>query len=226
MSSFSASSTKASPKALLQLGFAPAFLIGVPVILSKGDIPWNGVGLSSAGLYPFPFWVITWTKIGPLICFTFSRVFSRSNMLCPSIVPTYVKPSSSNITPGANKPLIYSSSFLAIFAPDSPNIVLSISFNFCLGFWKTWLVIILLKYVYIAPTLGEIDIWLSFRITINLEGSSHPAWFKPSKASPAVIAPSPIIATVYPSSFFRSFATLIPKAADIEVELWPAPKWS
>ena len=44
-----------------------------------------------------------------------------------------------------------------------------------------------------APTAGSIDIQLSFKITNKLEFSA-PAWFKASKAIPAVIDPSPITA--------------------------------
>ena len=72
----------------------------------------------------------------------------------------------------------------------------------------------------IAPTLGEIDISLSFSITINLSGLNWPALFKPSQASPPVKAPSPITA-ITKSSFspLKFFPILIPKAAEIEVEL-------
>jgi hypothetical protein len=45
-----------------------------------------------------------------------------------------------------------------------------------------------------APTDGEIDIELSFRMTIILVPRC-PAWFIASNAIPAVIEPSPMIAT-------------------------------
>ncbi len=51
----------------------------------------------------------------------------------------------------------------------------------------------LLKYDESAPTFGEIDISLSFRITTRFF-FRWPAWFIPSKASPAEMEPSPITA--------------------------------
>ncbi len=51
----------------------------------------------------------------------------------------------------------------------------------------------LFKYAESAPTLGEMDISLSFRITISFF-LRCPAWFIPSKASPAEMEPSPITA--------------------------------
>ena len=47
-----------------------------------------------------------------------------------------------------------------------------------------------------------------------------------SKAIPAVIEPSPIIATDFLFSFLYLAAMDIPKAADIEVEEWPTPNVS
>ena len=74
------------------------------------------------------------------------------------------------------------------------------------------------KYSFSAPTFGSIDMQLSFKIT-SIFACSPPAWFKPSKAKPAVMAPSPITAMCCMSSFLRSlFATAIPKAAEIEVD--------
>ena len=49
------------------------------------------------------------------------------------------------------------------------------------------------KYSDKAPTFGAIDISLSFKITIILR-LEIPALLSPSKASPPVIAPSPITA--------------------------------
>ena len=49
-------------------------------------------------------------------------------------------------------------------------------------------------------------------------GCEH-ALFKPSKANPPVIAPSPMTAiTCLSFSFFKLAATAIPNAAEIEVE--------
>ena len=51
------------------------------------------------------------------------------------------------------------------------------------------------KYLGSAPTLGEIDISLSFKTTNKLVLGMSPALFKASNAWPAVIAPSPMMAT-------------------------------
>ena len=64
--------------------------------------------------------------------------------------------------------------------------------------------------------MGEIDISLSLRITNKL-ASIAPALLSASNAMPAVIAPSPIIATArlsIPSCFA---AIAMPNAAEIEV---------
>ena len=60
------------------------------------------------------------------------------------------------------------------------------------------------------------DISLSFKIT-RILGFRCPLWLKASNAIPAVIAPSPIIATCFLfESFFRA-PTAIPNIALIEV---------
>ncbi len=66
---------------------------------------------------------------------------------------------------------------------------------------------------------------LSLRITSRFAGS-EPAWLSASKAMPAVIAPSPMIATTLRSSPARAAATAMPSAAEIEVLEWPTPKVS
>ena len=48
----------------------------------------------------------------------------------------------------------------------------------------------------------------------------------PSKASPFAILASPMKATISYFSLFKSLATAIPLAAEIDVELWPHSKWS
>ena len=54
-----------------------------------------------------------------------------------------------------------------------------------------------------------------------------PALFKPSKANPPVMAPSPMMATDWRSSSpFILAATAMPKAAEIDVEECPVPKAS
>ncbi len=67
---------------------------------------------------------------------------------------------------------------------------------------------------------------LSLRITRKLGVSRNPAWFSPSKASPAVMEPSPITATQAKVCFSRSRAVAMPRAAEMEVLACPAPKWS
>ncbi len=51
-----------------------------------------------------------------------------------------------------------------------------------------------------------------------------PALFRASKAIPAVIAPSPIIAIDLLLDLFLSIASEIPRATDIEVLECPVPK--
>ena len=73
-----------------------------------------------------------------------------------------------------------------------------------------------------APTFGAMLIPLSFSTTIT-RVRMWPMLFIASKAMPAVSAPSPMIATTWLSSPFRSRATAIPCAAEIEVPACPAP---
>ena len=82
------------------------------------------------------------------------------------------------------------------------------------------------KYSLSAPTLGSMDMQLSFKMTSMLV-SSTPPWFNPSKAKPAVMAPSPITATccVLRSPLWR-LPTAMPSAARMPVLLWPTPKVS
>lgn len=47
-----------------------------------------------------------------------------------------------------------------------------------------------------------------------------------SNAIPADMAPSPITAMVLVGSWLIFLPTLMPRAAETEVELWPAPKGS
>ena len=62
------------------------------------------------------------------------------------------------------------------------------------------------------------DISLSLSITINFDFVA-PALFIASYAIPALIAPSPITAIELLELFDRLFATAIPNAEEIEVEL-------
>ncbi len=76
-----------------------------------------------------------------------------------------------------------------------------------------------------APTGGEIDISLSFRITSRF-ASIAPALFSASNAMPADIAPSPITAMQRRFSPFALAATAMPSAAEIEVEECAVPNVS
>ena len=53
-----------------------------------------------------------------------------------------------------------------------------------------------------------------------------PALSNASQAMPAVMAPSPMIATTLRSAFSSSAATAMPSAALIDVLEWPTPKVS
>ena len=76
-----------------------------------------------------------------------------------------------------------------------------------------------------APTGGLIDMSLSLRITISRQ-SHTPALLSASKAMPADIAPSPMMATVKRSSPFCLAAMAMPSAAEIEVDECAVPKVS
>ena len=77
-----------------------------------------------------------------------------------------------------------------------------------------------------APTGGEIDMSLSFRITSRFMSSCTPALFSASNAMPAVIAPSPITATAWRFSPSVLAASAMPSAAEIEVDECAVPKVS
>ena len=70
----------------------------------------------------------------------------------------------------------------------------------------------------IAPTGLSIDILLSFKMTIK-PFFCAPALFNPSKAKPALNAPSPTTHITFELSLFISFAALIPNPAETAVEL-------
>ncbi len=82
------------------------------------------------------------------------------------------------------------------------------------------------RYAFKAPTLGSMAMQLSFN-TISRLVSAVPAWFMPSKASPAVMAPSPMTAIWCRSRLPCSTEdAAMPKAAEIDVDEWPTPKAS
>ena len=83
-----------------------------------------------------------------------------------------------------------------------------------------WPVMILLRYDESAPTFGEMDISLSFRIIMKFFSRS-PTQLSPSNAIPAVMEPSPITATTLAFSPLRHLASAIPAPAEIDVLLCP-----
>ena len=122
--------------------------------------------------------------------------------------------------------LILCSTFCAIsIAPGSLSSTLPVWFLMVLNTPRISRTTLLAKYLGKAPTLGEIDISLSFRIT-SKSISISPALFSASKAWPAVIAPSPMMATLRCGLPASLSATAMPSAAPMEVEEWPTPKSS
>ena len=76
-----------------------------------------------------------------------------------------------------------------------------------------------------APMLPSMDWLLSFSST-SRSAFPIPALFRPSNASPPVIAPSPISATTFSSRPMILAAHAKPRAAEIEVDECPVPKQS
>src|SRR5258706_506719 len=75
-------------------------------------------------------------------------------------------------------------------------------------------------------SFGELDMSLSFRIPSRRMGSMTPALFNPSNAMPALIAPSPITATLWRRVRWLRAATAMPSAAAIDVDECAVPKVS
>ena len=75
------------------------------------------------------------------------------------------------------------------------------------------------------PTLGEIDIWLSFKRMSKGPSGCALRLFNASRANPAVSPPSPMTAMVQrrASSGSDTLTQAIAMAAEIEVLLCPAP---
>ena len=76
-----------------------------------------------------------------------------------------------------------------------------------------------------APTGRAIDMSLSFKMTISRE-FFDPALFKASNAMPALIDPSPITLMTLFFLYSRSRPAAMPAAAEMDVELCPAPNGS
>ena len=81
------------------------------------------------------------------------------------------------------------------------------------------------RYLCSAPTLGEMDISLSFRMTMRSRSVS-PALFSASYGSPHVMLPSPMTAMTSKSCPCRSRAAATPTAAEMLVPACPAPNTS
>ena len=64
-----------------------SFPIPFPVSGSKAPTPWKYSGFASAGAYPFPLDVTTWTSTGPSMFSRFWSVPMRASRSCPGIGP-------------------------------------------------------------------------------------------------------------------------------------------
>ena len=123
----SASATTKSPKAFEY--FTPGFTSVFFVLSLIPATPWYLLGFSSASSYPLPFFVITWIRTGPSICFARVNTSFINSISCPSIGPMYFSPISSNIFEGTTKFLILSFILWIEFATLLPTTeVLSVSF--------------------------------------------------------------------------------------------------
>ena len=170
---------------------------------------------SSAGAKPLPLTVAQWMTTGRSAS---KAVFSARRMACtswPSITPRYAQSSSSHHRPGAQKALTDSlkrGPSRSNAAPMPTGSFVSFSStpsraSHSPGSSRT-------RFMYrdSAPTLGEIDMPLSFKMT-TIGVPRPPAWETASNATPPVIEPSPMTATTLPSSAPpRSMASLIPTA--------------
>ena len=75
------------------------------------------------------------------------------------------------------------------------------------------------------PTERSIDMLLSLRMMSRSLGLCD-TLFSPSKASPPLMAPSPMTATTLRPLPWALAATAMPSAADTELEAWPQAKVS
>ena len=155
-------------------------------------------------------------------------------MLCPSTAPVYSKPKFSN------KPRLCctcSLSLAKVLMVCSAFSAISLTAGSLSSTFADWVLISCntprisritwrARCLGNAPTLGEMDISLSFKITSRLTSLMSPALFKASNACPAVIAPSPIMATLRASLPCSLSATAMPNAAPMEVDECPTPNTS
>ena len=184
---------------------------------------------SSAGAKPLPLTVATCTTTGRSAASASLSASLSARTSWPSTTPIYAQSSSSHHRPGAQNALIDSFSWGPIrskAAPIPPGRRVnppSTPSRAChsLGFSRTRL-----KYLESAPTFGAIDMPLSLSTT-TIGVPRPPACPIASKATPPVIAPSPITATTFPSSPFPwRIPSLMPTAYPIDVEACPAPMMS
>ena len=85
------------------------------------------------------------------------------------------------------------------------------------------------RYLFSAPTGGLMDMSLSLRMTSRSPirpPCETPALFSASKAMPAVIEPSPMMATARRSSPLSLAAIAMPCGPEMLVDEWPVPKVS
>ncbi len=141
-------------------------------------------------------------------------------ILCPSIGPKYLNPKASNklllletipFNPASTLEAVSLVNVLPI--GNLPIRSQSSSLNLL----YVGEVLISVKYSLSAPTFGSMLMQLSFKI-INTSLSATPAWFIASNAIPAVMDPSPIMATDFLFSPLYLAAMDIPNAAEMEVE--------
>jgi hypothetical protein len=99
------------------------------------------------------------------------------------------------------------------------------SFTSSLSFRKKGLVSFRLMNELSAPTFSEMLMLLSLSTTMRFL-PRIPAWLSPSKAIPAVRAASPRMATTFSSPPRSRIPSAAPRAAEIAVPAWPAPKTS
>src|SRR5574344_64346 len=182
-------------------------------------------GSASAKAYPLPLTVMQCSSRGPFMSRSLFSVPITSVRLFPLTGPKYLNPRASKRSP--------------------PDFLTNHDLRLLTQRWMKSRnaptprrsQILLLKLLYerlverfrrcscIAPRLLSIDWLLSLRMT-RRSALLVPALFRPSKASPPVIAPSPIRATTFSLRPCSLAASASPRAADIEVEECPTPNAS
>mmetsp|Transcript_51373 Transcript_51373/g.117115 ORF Transcript_51373/g.117115 Transcript_51373/m.117115 type:complete len:235 (+) Transcript_51373:1393-2097(+) len=113
LSSFLAMSTSSEAKTVVSAGGPPgAPFCCLPVATSNLATPCMVSLAASAGGYPWPFTVLMCSRMGFWMAVSsrmFSRMGTRLSRSCPSMGPTYEKPSSSKSVPPETMPRAYSS---------------------------------------------------------------------------------------------------------------------